>query len=192
MTTMTTDAVTAAPRAAREGFWADYGRAWARTPGSAVYLLAVFVLAMVSVSLLASLFWTGVGLLVVIVGLPIVVGALFVARGFGIADRGLLRLTGLPPVAEPEWHGYVSSLFVRPDARGAGLGTRLLGAALAECDRRGCDAVVLWPTDFSPGVPQVFALNFGFVLMFAAAGALFRRAAAESNHASLSSSSSRA
>ncbi|MFB8146951.1 sensor domain-containing protein [Microbacterium sp. NPDC056003] len=104
MTTMTTDAVTAAPRAAREGFWADYGRAWARTPGSAVYLLAVFVLAMVSVSLLASLFWTGVGLLVVIVGLPIVVGALFVARGFGIADRGLLRLTGLPPVAEPEWN----------------------------------------------------------------------------------------
>lgn len=50
------------------------------------------------------------------------------------------------PVAEPEWHGYVSSLFVCPDARGAGLGSRLLGAALAECDRRGCDAVVLWPT----------------------------------------------
>ena len=53
MTTMTTDAGAAAPGATQEGFWADYGRAWTRTPGSAVYLLAVFVLAMVSVSVLA-------------------------------------------------------------------------------------------------------------------------------------------
>ena len=59
----------------------------------------------------------------------------------------LQLLEKLPnPVAEPEWHGYISSLFVRPDARGAGLGSRLLAAALAESDRRGCDAVVLWPT----------------------------------------------
>ncbi|MCH6229403.1 sensor domain-containing protein [Microbacterium sp. CFH 31415] len=101
---MTTDAVTPAPRAAQEGFWADYGRAWSRTPGSAVYLIAVFVLAMISVSVLAALFWTGVGLLVLIVGLPIIVGSLFVARGFGIADRGLLWLTGLPQIAEPEWN----------------------------------------------------------------------------------------
>jgi GNAT superfamily N-acetyltransferase len=50
------------------------------------------------------------------------------------------------PVAEPEWHGYISSLFVRPAVRGSGLGSRLLGAALEECDRRGCDAVLLWPT----------------------------------------------
>jgi GNAT superfamily N-acetyltransferase len=50
------------------------------------------------------------------------------------------------PVAEPEWHGYISSLFVRPEARGNGLGSRLLRAALEECDRRGCDAVLLWPT----------------------------------------------
>lgn len=37
-------------------------------------------------------------------------------------------------------------------------------------------AVLCWPSDFSPGVPQVFALNLIFVLMFAAAGLLFRRA----------------
>jgi GNAT superfamily N-acetyltransferase len=64
------------------------------------------------------------------------------------------------PVAEPEWHGYVSSLFVRPDARGAGLGSRLLAAALAECDRRGCDAVLLWPTPRS----RSLYLRHGFAL----------------------------
>jgi len=38
--------------------------------------------------------------------------------------------------------------------------------------------VVGWPDDFSPGVVPVFGLNFGFVLMFAAAGRCFQRAAA--------------
>ena len=37
-------------------------------------------------------------------------------------------------------------------------------------------ALVFWRTDFSPGVPQVFALNFGFVMMFAGSGLLFRHA----------------
>ncbi|HXE57531.1 MAG TPA: GNAT family N-acetyltransferase [Gemmatimonadales bacterium] len=50
------------------------------------------------------------------------------------------------PVAEPETHGYVTSLYVRPEARGAGIGGRLLEAALAECEASGVDAVFLWPT----------------------------------------------
>lgn len=37
-------------------------------------------------------------------------------------------------------------------------------------------AVIAWPADFSPGVPQVFLLNSGFVLMFALSGLLFRYA----------------
>ena len=86
------------------GFWAAYGRAWARTPGSAVYLLVVFVLAMLSLSVLAALFWTSVGLLVIVVGLPLGVLTLLIARGFGVADRFLLLLAGLPPIVEPEWN----------------------------------------------------------------------------------------
>jgi GNAT superfamily N-acetyltransferase len=50
------------------------------------------------------------------------------------------------PVAEPEWHGYVTSLYVRPAWRAAGVGSALLQAALDECDRREVDAVFLWPT----------------------------------------------
>lgn len=84
--------------------WAAYADRWRRSPGSALYLLAVFVLAMTAISTLASLFFTGVGLLIIVVGLPIIVVTLYVARGFGVADRFLLRLTGLPEIGEPEWN----------------------------------------------------------------------------------------
>jgi GNAT superfamily N-acetyltransferase len=50
------------------------------------------------------------------------------------------------PVAELEWHGYVTSLYVREEFRGQRLGTSLLEAALAACRARGVDAVILWPT----------------------------------------------
>lgn len=38
-------------------------------------------------------------------------------------------------------------------------------------------ALIVWRPDFSPGVVQVFVLNFCFVLLFATAGILFRHAA---------------
>lgn len=40
--------------------------------------------------------------------------------------------------------------------------------------------LILKPTDFSPGIPQVFLLNGVFVLMFAVSGLLFRYAAGQS------------
>lgn len=106
MTVTTTEPAPLPPDASRPvtGFWASYGRAWIRTPGSALYLLAVFVLAMISISVLAPLFWTSVGLLVILIGLPLGVLTLLIARGFGVADRFLLLLTGLPEIEEPEWN----------------------------------------------------------------------------------------
>ena len=50
------------------------------------------------------------------------------------------------PVAELEWHGYITSLYVREAFRERRLGTALLETALAACDERGVDAVILWPT----------------------------------------------
>jgi GNAT superfamily N-acetyltransferase len=64
------------------------------------------------------------------------------------------------PVAEPEHHGYVSSLYVRPTHRGDGLGSALLGACLQECERLELDAVVLWPTPAS----RSLYLRYGFAV----------------------------
>ncbi len=50
------------------------------------------------------------------------------------------------PVSEREWHGYITSLYVRPDQRGHGLGSALLATVLAECEARLVDSVILWPT----------------------------------------------
>jgi GNAT superfamily N-acetyltransferase len=63
------------------------------------------------------------------------------------------------PVGEAEYHGYVSSFYVVPSRRSTGLGSALLSACLEECDRRGTDAVFLWPTPRSRPLYQ----RHGFV-----------------------------
>jgi len=81
------------------------------------------------------------------------------ADGTPVGTAWLRLLEKLPnPVAEPEWHGYVSSLYVAPGWRGGGLGSRLLRACVEECERRGVDAVVLWPTPRS----RALYLRHGF------------------------------
>jgi GNAT superfamily N-acetyltransferase len=50
------------------------------------------------------------------------------------------------PVNEPERHGYITSFFVQEHMRGAGVGSRLLSAALEASGDCKCDSVILWPT----------------------------------------------
>ncbi len=50
------------------------------------------------------------------------------------------------PIAEPEYHAYVTNFYVREDARGLGLGTTLLQAALAWSHAQQVQTVILWPT----------------------------------------------
>jgi ribosomal protein S18 acetylase RimI-like enzyme len=67
--------------------------------------------------------------------------------GAMVGHAWLYIIEKLPnPVAEPEWHGYITNCYVQEAHRGKGIGSRLLAAALAACDARRCDAVVLWPT----------------------------------------------
>lgn len=51
------------------------------------------------------------------------------------------------PVVEPEEHAYVTNFFVLDEARGQGVGSLMLGAALAWCEARGVQAAILWPTE---------------------------------------------
>jgi GNAT superfamily N-acetyltransferase len=53
------------------------------------------------------------------------------------------------PIVEPEEHGYLTNFYVRESARGTGVGTALLAAALEWCTERGVHAVMLWPTQRS-------------------------------------------
>ncbi|WP_203135282.1 sensor histidine kinase [Microbacterium sp. JZ31] len=80
-----------------------YGSLWTRVPGTALYAIVHFAIATLSISLLSALFFAGVGTIVIVIGLPLIVLSLLVARGFGVADRYLLLLTGLPFIREPEW-----------------------------------------------------------------------------------------
>jgi ribosomal protein S18 acetylase RimI-like enzyme len=53
----------------------------------------------------------------------------------------------------------IEEVWVQPSARGAGLGSRLLRAAVAECKRRGIDTIELRvsPADQEIGVPDFYA-----------------------------------
>jgi GNAT superfamily N-acetyltransferase len=52
------------------------------------------------------------------------------------------------PVAEAEWHGYITNMYVQEASRG-GVGGALMDAALAFCARREVDSIILWPTERS-------------------------------------------
>jgi GNAT superfamily N-acetyltransferase len=67
--------------------------------------------------------------------------------GRAVGTIWLQRIEKLPnPLQEAESHGYVSSLYVVPSSRGAGLGGLLLNACLESCLAEEMDAVILWPT----------------------------------------------
>ena len=105
--TTTTDPQRVLPttRTHRDPGW-GYGSLWRRVPGTALYAVLRFVLAVIGIALLPALFFAGVGTIVIVIGLPLVVLSLLAARVLGDADRHLLVLTGLPPVPAPEWHRH--------------------------------------------------------------------------------------
>ena len=69
--------------------------------------------------------------------------------------------------------GLLGSAFAR--LRSAGMALAMLVTAIAQF-LVPVIAVTIWRPDFSPGVVMVFGLNFVFVLLFAGAALLFRRA----------------
>ncbi|MDQ3803199.1 MAG: GNAT family N-acetyltransferase [Acidobacteriota bacterium] len=53
------------------------------------------------------------------------------------------------PSPELEYHAYLTNFYVREDARGRGVGSMLLSAALEWCRARQVHAAILWPTERS-------------------------------------------
>jgi ribosomal protein S18 acetylase RimI-like enzyme len=80
---------------------------------------------------------------------------LAVAGGDLVGTLWLQVIEKLPnPGDELEHHGYISSVYVVPACRNAGIGTALLTACLSECDSAGLDAVFLWCTPDSRALYQ--------------------------------------
>ncbi len=80
-----------------------YGRYWAGLLPELGYLLPVLPVTLTALVLLMTLFWTGVGMIAIVVGVFIVLAALFVARGFGIFELARLRGALFPPITAPRW-----------------------------------------------------------------------------------------
>jgi len=90
----------APPAAPRRG----YGRAWAAVPGNALFLVLLSVpLAILAMGVTWTVFGLGIGSLVLVIGVPVLVGSLYIARGFAEAERALLRMTDHPVISAPDW-----------------------------------------------------------------------------------------
>ena len=94
---MTLERTDAAPR--RPG----YGALWASVPREFAFLILTMPIAILSLVVLATTFFTGLGLIFVVFGIFIVVASLFVARGFGTLELVRLRWAGRPEVRRPAW-----------------------------------------------------------------------------------------
>ena len=94
-----TDDARPAPPAPRGG----YGELWRGVPRELGFLLLAMPIALVGFTALVTLFSAGAGLLAVVVGLFLVVAALYVARAFGTLETVRLRAAGLSAIPAPEW-----------------------------------------------------------------------------------------
>ncbi len=90
------------PTAATRGR-AGYGRLWRGVPRELLFLVLTLPVVVIALAVLSSVFFTGVGLLAVVVGIVVVVASLYLARGFGLAELVRLRWAGQPAITPPRW-----------------------------------------------------------------------------------------
>jgi len=96
----TLDGVTPAnPPSARSG----YGALWRGVPRELGFLVLTMPIAIVGLSVLLSLFWLGVGTIVIYVGFFVLVATFYTARGFGEVELTRLDWAGRPSIPRPVW-----------------------------------------------------------------------------------------
>ncbi|WP_240606050.1 sensor histidine kinase [Planctomonas deserti] len=76
---------------------------WRSVPRELGFLLLALPLALVSFTVVLTLFSTGLSLLAVFVGVFLVIGALIVARAFGTLEMARLEWAGRPAISRPLW-----------------------------------------------------------------------------------------
>ena len=69
--------------------------------------------------------------------------SIYVAESEAGSVAGYIAVHWLPYLIMRGPEGFVSELFIAPDARGRGIGSRLLAAAVAEARDRGCSRLGL-------------------------------------------------
>jgi signal transduction histidine kinase len=82
---------------------AGYRSLWARVPRELGFLLLTLPIIVAALSVLSAVFFTGVGMIAVFIGLFIIVVSLYIARGFGTLELVRLRWAGLPEIRKPQW-----------------------------------------------------------------------------------------
>ncbi|MBH0109150.1 sensor histidine kinase [Salinibacterium sp. NG22] len=93
---MTTDTVTKP----RNPYW----QLWRTTPKEVLYLILGFPIAITGFGVAISLVATGIGTLAVfLIGFFVMILALYVGRGFGLAHVNLLEWTGRARLERPDW-----------------------------------------------------------------------------------------
>ncbi len=80
-----------------------YGDLWRSVPRELAFLFIAFPIALVGFVVTIGLISSGAGLLALVVGVLVIIGALYVARGFGTLNLALLQFAGRPAIEKPEW-----------------------------------------------------------------------------------------
>lgn len=76
---------------------------WRGVPRELGFLLLTLPLIVAALSVLSTVFFAGVGMVAIFIGLFVIVVALYIARGFGTLERVRLRWAGRPEIPEPRW-----------------------------------------------------------------------------------------
>ncbi|TFC98799.1 sensor histidine kinase [Cryobacterium sinapicolor] len=86
-----------------DGTRTTYGALWRRVPQELLFLLLTLPVVVIALTVLSTVFFTGVGLLAVVVGIVVVVASLYLARGIGLVELVRLRWAGQPATTPPRW-----------------------------------------------------------------------------------------
>jgi signal transduction histidine kinase len=103
MTTSTPAPATVAAAPASAARRASYGRLWAGVPRELGFLLPTLPIVLAGMVVVSTLFSVGTGLLAIVIGVPAVLAALLVSRGFAMLEVVRLEAAGRPRIPRPAW-----------------------------------------------------------------------------------------